>query len=395
MFSRLLLAMALVGVANAQYDGQTCQIGSNPDCSDTEKIAAVCDCASPCSGAGDGTVGSYCISNTVYTLCVLNDVLGEACACPSSDESTASASGFVANVNHVCKAGADASTVGIFVACVGSKGCTGTDVCSTGAGTAPNNVCQSIGSDDGSCAKIDTAKPKYVGTACVACATDADCDGTNGGSSASTDVCSTATPNTCVAAGSDNATCAAIDTALPKWVTVVNGPTTVGACVACATDADCDGTNGGSSASTDVCSTATPNTCVAAGRDNATCAAISDAAAHWDATTSACVVAQQACSADSSNGVCTGGTVKDANGTCATGTCGAADFGDDTKACCKTEFSPSSPASAPSSASAPSPSESEMDEETFVFLLSAGKMAGTNVFHAALTFVVAVWAVAC
>jgi hypothetical protein len=228
---------------------------------------------------------------------------------------------------------------------------------------------------------------------------------------------------------------------------------------------------------------------VAAGRDNATCAAISDAAAHWDATTSACVVAQQACSADSSNGVCTGGTVKDtngtcatgtcgaadfgddtkacckadvdvcdaaakakcstlnqmdctpgaitcgacktgyydkgtpgafieceaqqacsadssngvctggtvkdANGTCATGTCGAADFGDDTKACCKTEFSPSSPASAPSSVSAPSPSESEMDEETFVFLLSAGKMAGTNVFHAALTFVVAVWAVAC
>jgi hypothetical protein len=263
MFSRLLLAMALVGVANAQTD-----------CSDTEKIAAVCDCASSGSGAGDGTVGSYCISNTVYTLCVLNDVLGEACACPSSDESTASASGFVANEKHVCKKGADASTVGIFVACVGSKGCTGTDVCSTGAGTAPNNVCQSIGSDD------------------------------------------------------------------------------------------------------------------------ATCAAISDAAAHWDATTSACV-AQQACSADSSNGVCTGGTVKDANGTCATGTCGAADFGDDTKACCKTEFSPSSPASAPSSASAPSPSESEMDEETFDFLLSAGKMAGTNVFHAALTLVVAVWAVAC
>ena len=83
------------------------------------------------------------------------------------------------------------------------------------------------GTDDSTCRAIDTATPKWSGSACVACLADADCDGTNGGSSAASDVCSTATPNTCVAVGSDDATCAAIDTAKPKWSN--------GACVAAPT----------------------------------------------------------------------------------------------------------------------------------------------------------------
>jgi len=49
-----------------------------------------------------------------------------------------------------------------------------------------------------------------VGSACVACASTADCTGT--------DVCSTTIPNTCVAVGSSDATCVTINAAMPKFV---------------------------------------------------------------------------------------------------------------------------------------------------------------------------------
>merc|ERR1711935_465632 len=83
------------------------------------------------------------------------------------------------------------------------------------------------------------------------------------------------TANTCVPVGSDDATCAAISAAAAHW------DATTSACVACVDTADCTGT--------DVCSTVTANTCVAVGSDDATCAAISAAAPVWSGT--ACVSA--------------------------------------------------------------------------------------------------------
>merc|ERR1712166_94315 len=111
--------------------------------------------------------------------------------------------------------------------------------------------------------------PKFVGSACVACASTAD--------STTTDVCSTATPNTCVAVGSSDATCAAIDAAKPKFL-ASNG----GSCVVCLITADCT--------TTDVCSTATANTCVAVGSSDATCAAIDAATPKWS-TSNTCAAA--------------------------------------------------------------------------------------------------------
>merc|ERR1712166_1362755 len=59
---------------------------------------------------------------------------------------------------------------------------------------------------------IDAARLKFRQAACLACIGASGCPGT--------EVCSTATPNTCVAKGADDTTCAAIDAAKPKWSTV-------------------------------------------------------------------------------------------------------------------------------------------------------------------------------
>merc|ERR1712166_761581 len=73
---------------------------------------------------------------------------------------------------------------------------------------------------------IDAARLKFRQAACLACIGASGCPGT--------EVCSTATPNTCVAKGADDTTCAAIDAAKPKWSTVSKK------CVAAATgDATC------------------------------------------------------------------------------------------------------------------------------------------------------------
>merc|ERR1712195_325663 len=76
-----------------------------------------------------------------------------------------------------------------------------------------STACVAAGSTDATCAAISTAMPKFVGSACVACAASADCAGNDG-----TDVCSVATANTCVVVGTDDATCAAINAATPKFV---------------------------------------------------------------------------------------------------------------------------------------------------------------------------------
>merc|ERR1712166_1036036 len=136
---------------------------------------------------------------------------------------------------------------GSCVACLGTAaaGCSGTDVCST----ATPNTCVAVGSNDATCAAIDTAKPAWstVSTACVA-------------------------------AGSSDGTCAAIDADKSKWL--VSGG---GSCVACL------GTAAAGCGGTDVCSTATPNTCVAVGSSDATCAAIDTAKPAWSTVATACV----------------------------------------------------------------------------------------------------------
>jgi hypothetical protein len=116
--------------------------------------------------------------------------------------------------------------------CGYDKTCPGADVCSK-PGTANPITCVAAGKDDATCLAIDTAKPKW----------------------------SSVSGNGCVVAGKDDASCAAIDAAKPKW----DGSKCVAACA-------CTGT--------DVCSklgTANPITCVAAGKDDATCLAIDTA----------------------------------------------------------------------------------------------------------------------
>ena len=94
-----------------------------------------------------------------------------------------------------------------------------------GLGSGPkwstiSNTCVAVGSSDATCADINATMPKFLaahvlaGTcnsgSCVACLVAADCTGT--------DVCSTATPNTCLVVGSSDATCVAINAATPKFV---------------------------------------------------------------------------------------------------------------------------------------------------------------------------------
>merc|ERR1712166_1254131 len=159
----------------------------------------------------------------------------------------------------VCTACGDKGTLaaaafgGTPTVCTCAAGYTGADCathsCAGVAGkptwSTVSSACVVAGSDDATCAAIDAAKPAWL-------------------------TVSTA----CVAAGSTDATCAAISTAMPKFVKA--------ACVACAASADCAG-NGG----TDVCSVATANTCVVVGTDDATCAAINAATPKF--VGSACV----------------------------------------------------------------------------------------------------------
>ena len=147
---------------------------------DGTKIVSNCDCFG--GGSDDGLVNTYCIGNIVYPKCTVNDVNAAACACPSSDNSIASPTGYV--YPSVCKPGADPATVGTFVMCVGDKGCTGTDVCSTKTA----NTCVAKGSDDTTCAAISDAKPKW-----------------------------STVSSACVPRGSDDASCAAIDASKPYW----------------------------------------------------------------------------------------------------------------------------------------------------------------------------------
>ena len=182
--------------------------------------------------------------------------------------------------------------------------------------TTPN-TCVPHAENDASCAVIDTAFPIFMSEtmSCITCvrnvlengdAASAD-DGTSKGCT-DTEYC-TDTPPTCAAKGVDDTTCAAIKlqgvAAKPKWSTVskkcvaaaTNDATcpTIdaaklkfrqAACLACLVSGDCTG-NGG----TDVCSTATPNTCVAKGADDTTCTAIDAAKPKWSTVSKECVAA--------------------------------------------------------------------------------------------------------
>merc|ERR1740117_78129 len=76
------------------------------------------------------------------------------------------------------------------VACIGASGCTGTDLCSV------KYTCVAKGVDDATCAAIDAAKPKW-----------------------------STVSNKCLAAATDDATCVAIDAAKSKWLGCVDGST--------------------------------------------------------------------------------------------------------------------------------------------------------------------------
>ena len=61
-----------------------------PTCADYEKITTRCNCG----GAADGTVNSYCIAGSLLSKCSIGVALSAECACPSSDETQATNSGY-------------------------------------------------------------------------------------------------------------------------------------------------------------------------------------------------------------------------------------------------------------------------------------------------------------
>ena len=121
--------------------GDTSTAGSftaGPVCSDTQKITATCNCA----GSADGTAEKYCISGVVLPKCASGETLSAECGCPSSDESVAYNSGYVAG--KTCVPGNDASTPGSF-ADMGGRRRLAHDKCSSDQDCAeqegPNMFC--------------------------------------------------------------------------------------------------------------------------------------------------------------------------------------------------------------------------------------------------------------
>ena len=177
-------------------------------------------------------------------------------------------------------------------------GCTGTDVCSFKTA----NTCVAKAADDATCAAIDAAKSKWLesSASCVTCIRDDSgvstgaCTGAWPKGESGNNVCSTTTPNTCVSAGTSDASCAAIDSAFPLFDCVLKkcvnfnelqgiliGERCVHNDATCYTPEDFD--NGIESVGTSVAPkwSSVSKKCMAAGTDDSTCAAIDAAKSRW------------------------------------------------------------------------------------------------------------------
>jgi len=230
----------------------------------------------------------------------------------------------------------------VCLACAGS-----TKLAAAAFGGSPTTCV--VGSSDGTCAAIDAAKPKWLASAgggsCVACIRPKDefnIDGFARPSGCQEDqkgqvgrVCSKVTPNTCVPVGTTDATCAAVDAALP----VVKSELGRGGgleffCVVCVSNDD--GTSKGCT-STEYCTGEVK--CAAKGVDDTTCAAINAAKPKWSTVSKKCVAAatndatcptidaaklkfrQAACLACLVSGDCTGNAGSDVCSTKTANTC--------------------------------------------------------------------------